>query len=239
MILLVPLRCPWLGDLCCFKQSHWLFFCHRHWNSSLVTARYLITTASKQAHVRLLERKRLFPAGSLFVPSFMLFSHHDIKYCPNLALRTVPHTDDIYRAGISEVGFLSAIPSLLTGLLIIWTLRSIELKYITIYACRVGLVGFFFLFRFGVFLCGRCFLHPFFLLPAALRWRWCLEGVCLGEVRLFLCIQAYRPFKLCAWNWRRLDFSDKLMWGILRMCFWECVWVLFCFFWESSSQLQG
>lgn len=84
-----------------------------------MSARYLITTASKQARVRLLERKHLFPAGSLFVLSFMLFSHHNVKYCPNLALGVVPHTDKIQRAGVSQVGFLSAIPCLLTGLLII------------------------------------------------------------------------------------------------------------------------
>lgn len=131
-IFLVLLRSPQLGDLCCFKQSHQLFHCHRHWNRSLIIARYLITTASKQADVRLLKRKHLFPAGLLFLPSFLPFSHHNINYSPNLALGAVPHADESQRAGVLEVGFLSSMPSLWTGLLIIWTLSSAKLKYVLI-----------------------------------------------------------------------------------------------------------
>lgn len=189
------------------KSLPFFFCCYRHWNRSSIIVRYLITTASKQAHVKLLERKHLFPDGSLFVPSFMVFSHRNIKYCPNVALMGITPAFWISFVWKSEVGFLSDIPSLLTSLLIVWTPKLIKLKYI-IYVCRIALfvglfsfgVVFFCLFGFGPFcvVCSFCTLFSFTC--CSLWWRYSLEGLCLGGVQSFPYIQAYKLLKLCAWS---------------------------------------
>lgn len=176
------------------KSLPFFFFCSRHCNRSSIIVRYLITTASKQAYVKPLERRHLFPDGSFFVSSFMLFSHHHIKYCPNVALMAITPAFWISFLWGSELGFFSDIPSLLTSLLVVWTPRLIKLSYM-IYVCRIALfVGLFCLFGFGASLCSMCFLHPFCFHLLLSCW-WCLVGV-----QSFPYIQAYRLFKLCAWS---------------------------------------
>lgn len=201
------------------KSLPFFFCCYRHWNRSSIIVRYLITTASKQAHVKLLERKHLFPDGSLFVPSFMLFSHHNIKYCPNVALMAITPAFWISCVWESEVSFLCDIPSLLTSFLIVWTPRLIKLIHM-IYVCRIALfVGLFSFVCLGLGLFVWCVLSvPFFLSPAALSDGDTLWRDCAWEEYSCFLISRHTGFLSCVPE-VNVSLISVTNCCILRMCF--------------------